>query len=428
MYNYHADLIWVIDRILFFLVILLGLFTIFYSLAQEYYWKKRARTLLNIKRNIYELVSSGKRSDNKVCLPIVSEITQQQFLDVATNRNREVVFFNEAEQNILKECFVSVEKLAAIEKTAVSSWSKWRRVEAILTLGYAQIDSSVNTLKKTINDLDTDISYFSIIALGQIKNIPSARILLDFIRKRLFYRYRILSLLESFPSEIATEVIGLVNNMNHEIRSWSVKLICKLKASQYSDKIEELTRDKSAQVRACATDCLGEFGSKDSAGAIVKCLADDSWMVRVSSVKALFKVLGKNGLPEIMSRINDGSLSVIESVKALMTENIDLCLSYVEKFLYGNDEIARRVCVESLEASGYIIKLFRNILTAEHEKDKDVATGLLKGLIISRAYAGLQGSLLILSADERSRLLDIIRYLDKAAANILEKDIAGDKG
>ncbi|MDO8488501.1 MAG: HEAT repeat domain-containing protein [Candidatus Omnitrophota bacterium] len=422
MYNYHADLIWVIDKILFLLVILLGLFTIFYSIAKEYCWKRRSRALLNIKRNVYDLVFSG----NNACLPQVSEITQQQFLDVTTNRNREVVFFNEAEQSILKGCFVSVEKLTAIEKIAVFSWNKWRRVEAILTLGYAQIDSSVNTLKKTINDLDTDISYFSIIALGQIKNIPSAKILLDFIRKCPFYRYRILSLLESFPSEIAGEVIGLANNIDYEVRSWAVKLIGKLKTLQYSDKIEEFTKDKSAQVRACAVDCLGEFGSKDSAAVIIKCLTDDSWMVRASSIKALFKVLGKNGLPEIMSRINDGSLSVIESVKALIAENIDLCLPYVEKFLYGNDEIARRVSVESLEASGYIIKLFRNILIG-HEKDKDMAIRLLKGLIISRAYAGLQGSLLILSVDERGRLLDIIRNIDKAAADILEKNIAGSK-
>ena len=426
MYSYHTDLIWVVDKILLYLVILTGLFTIFYSIAKEYRWKKHSRALLNIKKNVYDLAFSGKKIDNNICLPIASEITQQQFLDVTTNRNREVVFFNEAEQNILKSCFVSVEKLEAIEKIAAFSWNKWRRVEAILTLGYAQVNSSVNTLKKTINDQDTEISYFSIIALGQIKNISSAKILLDFIRKRPFYRYRIFSLLESFPPEIAAEVIGLADNIDHEVRSWAIKLICKLKALQYSDKIEGFTGDKSAQVRACACDCLGEFGSKDSAGVIIKCLTDDFWMVRVSSVKALFKVLGKDGLPDIMGRINDGSLAVIESVKALITGNIEICLPYVEKFLYGNDEIARRVSVESLEASGYIVKLLKNILTG-HAKDKDMATGLLKGLIISRAYAGLQGSLLIISVDGRARLLDIIRNIDQAAADILEKNIAGDK-
>ncbi|MDD5027242.1 MAG: hypothetical protein PHV58_01950, partial [Candidatus Omnitrophica bacterium] len=163
---------------------------------------------------------------------------------------------------------------------------------------------------------------------------------------------------------------------------------------------------------------------KGSAGAIVKCLTDDFWMVRASAVKALFKVLGKEGLPEIMARINDGSLSVIESVKALMTGNIEIFLPYVEDFLYGEDEMARRTSVEALEASGYIIKLFRDILTGRQE-DKNAAMYLLKGLIVSCAYAGLEVSLLNLAPDERRRILDIIRDIDEPTAGILEKNIAG---
>ena len=427
MYNYYTDLVWTVDKILLCLLASAGLSTIFYSIAQEYRWKRRSRALLNIKRDIYELTLSGKKTDNSVCLPVVSEITPQQFLDVTTNRNRELAFFNESEQKILKSCFVSSEKLAVIEKIALSSWNKWRRVEAVLTLGYAQAASSLGTLKKTINDKDRDVSYFSIIALGQIKNIPSAKTLLNFVGKSPFCRYRIFSFLESFPPEIADEAIGLADSLDHEVRSWAVKLICRLRALQYSEKIEELTKDESAQVRASACDCLGEFNSKDSAAAIIKCLTDDFWMVRVSAVKALFKVLGKESLPEIMGRINDGSLSVIESVEALMTSNIVMCLPYVEKFLYGNDEMARRVSVESLEASGYIVKLFRDILTG-HEKDKDAAGRLLKGLIISRTYAGLEVSLSSFTKDERGRLLDIIRNIDGLAADILEKNIAGRKG
>jgi hypothetical protein len=300
-------------------------------------------------------------------------------------------------------------------------------VEAILTLGYTQAAASVSTLKKTINDKDQDISYFSIVALGQIRSIPSAKTLLDFVKKHSRYHYRILSFLESFPLEIADEVIGLTNSFNHEIRSWAIKLTCRLKALQYITKIEELTRDESADVRASACDCLGEFGKKSSANVLTKCLGDDFWMVRVSAVKALFKVLGQEGLPEIMTRINDGSLSVIESVKALITENIEICLPYVEKFLRGNDEMARRVSVESLEASGYIIKLLKNILTGQ-DKDKDMEVRLLKGLITSQAYAGLEVSIFSFSVDKQKKLLGIIKGIDEPTFNILEKDIAVRRG
>jgi len=110
-----------------------------------------------------------------------------------------------------------------------------------------------------------------------------------------------------------------------------------------------------------------------------------------------------------------------------MTGNIEICLPYVVDFLYGDDEMARRVSVEALEASGYIVKLFRDILTG-NDKDKEMADYLLKGLIVSRAYAGLEVSLLSLSKDERGRLLDFIKNIDESTAGILEKNTAGFKG
>ncbi|MFA5176585.1 MAG: HEAT repeat domain-containing protein [Candidatus Omnitrophota bacterium] len=426
MHNYYPELIWAIDKILLYLVAAAGLLTIFYSLAREYSWKRRNRALLNIKSNVYELVLSGKEADNEACLASVSGVTPQQFLDVTTNRNREIVFFNESEQEILKSCFVSAEKIAKIEKTALFSWNKWRRIEAILTLGYAQAAASLDTLQRTINDRDADIAYFSILALGQIRSALSAGILLDFIEKRSFYRYRIFSLLESFPPEIAVKAIGLTASPDPEVRSWAVKLIGRLKALQYRQKIEELTGDKSAEVRASACDCLGEFGSRDSASIITKCLTDDFWKVRVCAVKSLFKVLGKEGLPQIMGRINDGSLSVIESVKFLMAANIEICLSYAEDFLYGDDEMARRISVEALEESGYIIKLFKEILSRS-KKEKEAAEFLLKGLIVSCAYAGLGAALLGLPGEEQGKMLDIIRNIDEQAADTLERGIAGRK-
>ncbi|MFA5096191.1 MAG: HEAT repeat domain-containing protein, partial [Candidatus Omnitrophota bacterium] len=306
MYNYYTDLIWAIDKILFYLLVLGGAAVILYSMIRDARWKIRERALLNIKRNIYELVLSG--ADKRACLPAVSRITPEQFIDVSTNRNREAIFFNASEQELLKICFVSPGKLAAIEKTALSSWSKWRRVEAILTLGYARSERSVSALKKTVNDRDPDISYFSILALGQIKNAHSAKALLGFVRKRQFYRHRIFSLLEAFPPEIAEEVIGLIDHPDPQRRGWAIRLLCRLGAVQYIKKIEQLTDDDSPQVRAAACACLGEFGRKSSGDSIVKRLKDDSWMVRAAGLKALFKVWGKEGLPRIMELINDGSL------------------------------------------------------------------------------------------------------------------------
>jgi HEAT repeat protein len=424
MYNYHADLIWLIDKILLYLVFFAVISTVLYAAAREYFWRKRSRALLKIKGNIYELALSGLKADSKVCPTVASGVTTQQFLDVATNRSREMVFFNDSEQSILKSCFVSAEKLTLLERTAVSSWSKWRRAEAILTLGHAQVASALKVFKKTIYDKDPDISYFSVIALGQIKNMESAGILLDFIQKEPFYRYRIFSFLESFPSGICGKVVGLSDSPDPEIRNLVVKLICGFKAAEYSGIIEKFVSDEDARVRASACYCLGEFGENGFSGRILKCLNDDSWMVRASAVGAFFKVRGKEGLPEIMGRINDGSLSVIESLKALITNNIEACLFYLEKFLNGNDEMARRVSVEALEASGYTVKLLQ-ILLAGGGREKEISMNLLKGLIASRAYLGLRGALSGFPEGEKRKLLEIIRGVDKDASVILEEKAGG---
>jgi hypothetical protein len=74
-------------------------------------WNRRKKALLNIKKDVYELTLSGQVISGKVCMPFVTELTPQQFLDVTTNRNREAIFFNESEQKVFKSCFMTSEKI-----------------------------------------------------------------------------------------------------------------------------------------------------------------------------------------------------------------------------------------------------------------------------------------------------------------------------
>jgi len=355
MYNYHTDLIWSIDRVLLLTAFFLSVAIFFYMIIRAYLWNKRSKALLSIKRDVYGLTLSGKELSDKVCLPASSEATLQQFLDVATNRNREAIFFNEAEQKIFKNCFISPEKITRIEKTARGSWNKWDRIEAILSLGYAESGGSIPTLKKSLNDRDRDISYFSILALGQIKTPLAAKILLEFLKKHKFYRRKIVSILETFPSAIASEVVGLAENKDQDVRSWVAILLAKLKAGQYVKNIEKLTSDESEEVRAAACESLGDLGNKEARPLLVKLLKNDMWLVRLSAVKALSRLLGKESLSDIVASVNDPSLSVIEAVKDAMAEHIDAAMPYIENFMSGKDEVAKRVALEALELS----RLFR---------------------------------------------------------------------
>ncbi len=425
MYNYHTDLVFKIDIALLGVFILLGVMTVLYALMKEASSRRRSREISNIKNNVYELILSGQKIDNKLCLPAFSGITPRQFLDAAVNRSREAVFFNESEQKVIKQCFLSAERAARIEKTAGRSWNKWRRIEAILSLGYAQSVSSLGVLKKSINDSDADLSYFSIIALGQIHSIASARILLDFLKSSRFHRHKVIAVLETFPKEIGREAVLLTHAKDPEVSSWAIKLISKLKPEGCLKEITGLLQDNSEEVRAAACACLGELGDREAKGALIKCLNDDLWLVRAHAVKALSKLLGKECLPEVIRLINDPSLSVIDSLKGVLAEHIVSAIPYLEKFLSGSDEISRRVAREVLEVAGYIVKMLKDILSSGDE-EKIRAVRLLEGMAKSGAHFGLEAALMSFSGEEQERILTVIRNMDKQMAEHIAKHMAGE--
>ena len=306
--------------------------------------------LLNIKRNVYELALSEEK--DRTCLPVATKATPQQFLDVETNRNR-TVFFNSAEQEVFKRCFFSPSRLAKLGKTALKAGNKWRRIEALLALGYAQAESAVKILKSTILNKDGDISYFSIISLGQLKTPEAAKILLDFVKKSSFGRYKIASILESFPPEITGGVIELTKSHDPQLRAWAVNLLYKFKPVYYHKEIEALTKDESDDVRAAACRCLGKLAISSAKSALSKCLKDASWLVRSNAVIALSDAFGAECVGDIIGLINDGSISVIDSVKEVMSRHIEISLPYIEQILKQEDGFAKRTVSEALDKAGY---------------------------------------------------------------------------
>ncbi|MFA6142777.1 MAG: HEAT repeat domain-containing protein, partial [Candidatus Omnitrophota bacterium] len=224
MYNYHVDIIWKIDIVLLALSLALSFAIITSSLLNIYSRKRRKKALLNIKKDMVELILSGKAAGKNVCLPFASGTTPRQFIDIQSNRDREGVFFNDAEQKFFKVCFVNKKRLTRLEKIAVRWGNKWRRIEAIMCLGYSEEPSVLKIFPKLLRSRDADILYFSILALGQTKTDESAKMLLSVLKRNTPYRRKIVSLLEAFPRAISDQVIDLAEDKNPEVRLWALKL------------------------------------------------------------------------------------------------------------------------------------------------------------------------------------------------------------
>jgi len=351
MYNYHADIVWKINGALFCSLILVSVVIFIYAEMKEYFWNKRRRKLLNIKKNVYETILTGKTPSKAVCQPFADQATPEQFLDVETNRSMEAVFFNDSERELFKSCFATPEHISRLTKLAKGSRNKWLRIEAILSLGHSQLGSVIDTIRAPLLGKDKDTAYFSMIALGQIKTVASARALLERLRKDPSSGYGVASILESYPKDIAGDVIKLMGDKDPMVRFWAVTILSKFASVEHIRKIEKFAADPSAELRAAVCDCLGNTGNVEAKPALLKCLKDDSWLVRKHAIYAIEKVMGDKAVPDVIELISSPSWSVVDAVKDVMIKHIKASLPFIEKFIAGHDYIPKKYSIIALNTA-----------------------------------------------------------------------------
>ncbi len=421
MYNYYSGIIWKIDVVLLFSTIFFAGVILLYSVLKEHSEKKHQSRLLNIKKHVYTLLVSGD-TENTARLKF-PPLTTHDFLDIVINRSRDMTFFNEAEQKTLKERFSTPKNITKIEKTAKRSWYKWRRIEALLCLGYIGNPSALAILEKSLQSRNADVAYFSIVALSQIKTSQSATILLRFLRKDAVNRQGIISVLESFPKEIVSVAIPILDDKDPYVRIAIIGLIGKFKTEDCGEKIEKIAlEDKSGEVRAAACTCLGSFGNEQYTKTLTTSLNDTFWLVKTEAAKALSKILGGRCIPIIIKLAKDSSWSVIESIKEMMARHIQASLPYIEKFLREDDPVTSRASVEALGSSGYTINILKDVLHGKGDIKKR-ADLILTGIVKTNFHFVLESALKNLDIDSRDRILTIIGAVNKSVSDKLSKQI-----
>ncbi|MDD5454596.1 MAG: HEAT repeat domain-containing protein, partial [Candidatus Ratteibacteria bacterium] len=409
MYDYHTNLVWAIDSMLLAVSAVSAVVIVVYSALGKIISLRRARKLTAIRANLQNLVPTGKGTIENSCPIVTKTFTNEQFFYVA--KQMESVLSGEFGQR-LKICLASSGKIKDIENVAIRSRDKWKRIEAIISLGYADSPLALDILKKSVLDRDPDISYFSILALGQIRSSPSAKILLDFLAGHIDSSNRIATLLEKFPSSVAEEVIRLTESQNELVRFWAIKILSKFKQVQYVEKIESLAVDQSADVRAASCECLGEMGLGRSKDVILPRLKDEAWFVRMHAVRALSRILGPESISEIAGMIKDDSWLVRDSVKSAMIENINESIPYIERLADGGELKVLKDCAEVLEDSNYLDIILKDISSVDTDAKKR-AVKLLNAVVKSGAHLGLEAILAGMEENLRKDVLGLISDMDK---------------
>lgn len=420
MYNYYTDVIWTIDKILLILLGLVSAAIIAYALISEQYFIRRKHDLIAIKNNLKN-TDFFEWANGNICSVLVANSSDSKILSISQKKG--AIIPAHFEQRF-KNCLVTSKKMAQIEKIARWSKNKWRRIEALLIVGYGNTSSALEILKEGLSSKDDDIYYFSLLSLGQIKSIMSARILMDFMGKRPFSGYRIIALLEKFPAIIVNEVMRGIESADPTVRFWSVKLLSKLKPAQLVTRIEKLTWDESADIRAASCECLGELGMEESKASVLRCLSDKVWFTRMHAARALAKILDKDSIPLLLPLLTDSAPEVRNSVKKIMAQYFTTSLPYIEKYLLGYeyDEAIKKECVEVLDDAGYFTELFNNILAGDAEVTHN-STRLLEELVKTHAHLGLESTLSSFSIEARQKILEVISGIDRGMAEHIDKKI-----
>jgi len=404
MYNYHPDIIWKVDGALLAAIAATIAVILLRALFMGYLRNVRRDKLLRIKNNVYEMVLSGRCAPEPGESTFIAGATPREFIDITTNRVA-AAFFNSAERECFKKYFMTPEHVEKFEKIAKRSWSRWRRIEAILCLGYAGSEPAINALGKMLFDRDKEIAYFSMMALGHINSVDSAKALLKLLRKDPASGYKIASLVSRFPPDVADELIRLADSKSLFLRHWALTVLSKFVTTKYLKKLELFARDTDANVRAAACDCLAGTGLKEAIPLLRARLEDDSWLVKRAAISAIEKLMGDGAVSEVISLINDGSWSVCGAVKDVMASHIEASLPYIEKFLTGGDEIAKKYSIIALERSGYLTKLLRSVLA---EKKESRETKLLKSVLKYETHFGLEAALAVFDPVSRAKAIGML--------------------
>ena len=421
MEQYYADLVWLINGYLFVLAGLLSVAIIITVVVKQIIEKNRYKNLAAIVSGLRNLSVADNKSIINGCVTLIKESTTSEFFEVA--KHMEAILPDKFLKQI-NDCICSSGKAAEIENIAIKSKNKWRRIEAIILLGYLKAPAALSILKKAVADRDEDVAYFSILSLGNIKTPESANILLKAIKSSPFGGYKIASILEHFPREIMDTLIKKIDDPDAGIRLWAIRIISRFRPKEYIKKISGLALDDSTDIRAAACDCLAEIPEEESKATVIKLLHDPVWFVRMHAARALEKIMGPRCMSHVADLIKEDNPFLKEAVKNIMAKHIESALPYIEKFLNHEDQGIKNACLEALQLSGYLNKILEGCVSGEKEA-RDKALGFLKSIVESGGHFGLESSLRQHPQDLQRKMLDSIAAIDKNKAEHIEKRIKG---
>jgi HEAT repeat protein len=404
MYDFLSYLVWRLNLILGVLAVFLAGFVLAYTSHKWSVERRRRRMMVSLRQKVEDPEVPPEEVIGDICPPRIDAAVLGRLVDILRSRELDLP---DRHIQALRECFASPEEEARVERAALEGPSKWQRIQAVIILGYIQTASAVDILKVCLREEDEDVCYFAMLALGRIGTPDAAGVLLDFIGRGIFSGQKVVSILAGFPSTIVPVVVNALRDYNPVVRFWAVKLLNRFGPRAYLSAVESMAADRSSDVRAAVCQYLGEHGTTQSSRVLIERLNDPVWFVRMHAVRATGRVMGMNAVPRVVSLFQDEAMPVRESVKSVIVPHMENAFPYLERFVYGEDETARRDAIDVLVESGYVTRLMSQVLSDDPAARRR-ATELLRAMLESGIFFGLRRVLSGFPEEQQEKISEVL--------------------
>jgi HEAT repeat protein len=347
-----ASLIWAVNYCIAGLVIVLSLAVFFFAGWRQSLIRRHETRVRRVMRRLAILSLQGEGALRQSCPAVVRGVSAAEFLMLS--RERESLAGPEHGEQI-RECLNEVSAGRSLEKDAARRRPKWRRIEALVSLGYSQSPKAQELLSLAVHDRDPEVAYYAMFSLAQLKTPEAAALLLECLHLRLAGGGKIASFLEGFPEQVLDEVLRASESTDPYVRFWAVRLMRRFPSARCLDTLLRLSGDVSADVRAAVCESLAALKDPSVMETLRPRMYDVAWFVRMHAIRAAFALGGEAVLPEVIGHMRDEHWMVRQAVKEVMVALPEASLPQVESLLDA-EPFACRECVQILEDTGWIRK------------------------------------------------------------------------
>jgi HEAT repeat protein len=239
---------------------------------------------------------------------------------------------------------------------------RWRRVDALLRLGWLAPRGAVPFLAGALHHPDPETARAAARALAGYRARPAYDILLAALAEGRIPRSRLAAVLER--SRVREPLLPLTCAALHPepaVRFWAAYLLGRTGRPGAFPPLARLAADRDPDVRANALEALGAFPRPDTLPLVRAGLGDDVWFVRSHAAKAAGALREPELAGPLAALLRDPHWWVRQNAMLALESMGPAAVPRLERALADPDRFARNKAAEALGRLGAVAEQVRRL-------------------------------------------------------------------